>query len=372
MKHWISRLFIITLCATPLPACASGDIEEVLRRVSLPPGFSIELYAKVPNARTLVAVPDLGVVYVGNRHGDNVYAIRDENLKGKPESIVRAAHNLKVPNGIAWKEGWLYVAEQHRLIRLPTLSDGRLDADRLDVLYDKLPDDSWHGWRYAAFGPDGFLYVAVGAPCNVCAVAGLEGTIQRFDPKTWQPQTYAAGVRNSVGLAFHPETGDLFFTDNGADMMGDDTPPDELNHAPIAGLHFGYPYFGGGQDRTFDFRNATPPEDARPPVIAFNAHVAALGIEFYRGTMFPKEYRTDAFVAQHGSWNRSVPDGYRIMRIRFDKKGQPIGKEVFADGFLSQGKKLGRPVDLETLPDGSLLVSDDYAGAVYRITYRQP
>ena len=214
--------------------------------------------------------------------------------------------------------------------------------------------------------------MAVGAPCNVCAVAGLEGTIQRFDPETWQPETYAAGVRNSVGLAFHPETGDLFFTDNGADMMGDDTPPDELNHAPIAGLHFGYPYFGGGKDRTFDFRNATPPNDARSPVIAFNAHVAALGIEFYRGTMFPKEYRTDAFVAQHGSWNRSVPDGYRIMRIRFDEKGLPIGKEIFADGFLSEGRKLGRPVDLETLPDGSLLISDDHTGAVYRITYRQP
>jgi len=364
--HLIKRMALTALAALWMPACASADTTEALKAINLPQGFSLQLYAKVPGARTLVSVPALNLVYVGNRRSDSIHAIR---TKGDSKQVFKAASGFKVPNGIAWKDGWLYVAEQHRLVRLPALPDGRLDTSRIEVLFGKLPDDSWHGWRYAAFGPDGALYVAVGAPCNVCELSGLEGTIQRFNPQTWEPEPFALGVRNSVGLAFHPDNGDLFFTDNGADMMGDDSPPDELNHAPKAGPHFGYPYYGGGQDRTRDFAGEAPPSDTHFPVVPFNAHVAALGIEFYRGDMFPKDYRRDAFVAQHGSWNRSIPDGYRLMRIKFNGSGQAVGKEIFADGFLKGGSKLGRPVDLETLPDGSLLVSDDHAGAVYRIVY---
>jgi len=364
--RWLNRKALAALIILWMPACAAADTAEVLEAVKLPQGFKIQLYANVPGARTLVSVPELGLIYIGSRRGNAIHAIRND---GNDREVFKAAGGFKVPNGIAWKDGWLYVAEQHRLVRLPALSDGTLDTSRTEVLFDKLPDDSWHGWRYAAFGPDGALYVAIGAPCNVCELSGLEGTIQRFDPQTWEPEPYALGVRNSVGLAFHPENGGLYFTDNGADMMGDDSPPDELNHAPKAGLHFGYPYYGGGQDRTRDFAGQTPPQDIQFPVVPFNAHVAALGIEFYRGQMFPKDYRGDAFVAQHGSWNRSIPDGYRIMRIRFDETGQAAGKEIFADGFLKNGRKLGRPVDIETLPDGSLLISDDHAGAVYRVVH---
>jgi len=203
-------------------------------------------------------------------------------------------------------------------------------------------------------------------------VEGFEGTIIRLRPEPGaEPEVYARGVRNSVGFDFHPETGELYFTDNGADWMGDDNPPDELNHAPHPGLHFGYPWYGGGTDRTRQFRSRPMLRKATPPIVAFNAHVAALGIHFYRGTMFPAEMRGDAFVAQHGSWNRSIPDGYRVMRVRFDGT-RALSHEVFADGFLSGRRAWGRPVDVTELPDGSLLVSDDRADALYRITYTAP
>ena len=219
-------------------------------------------------------------------------------------------------------------------------------------------------------GPRGRLYVAVGAPCNICALSGLEGTIVSLNAGGGMPEIFARGVRNSVGMDFQPASGHLFFTDNGADRMGDDVPPDELNRAARAGLHFGFPYFGGGDSRTSEFRNAEPPE-VTMPVVRFGAHVAALGVHFYRGAMLPAEYRNDAFVAQHGSWNRSVPDGYRVVRVRFDAGGRAQSYEIFAEGWLLGGSAWGRPVDVKELADGSLLVSDDRSGIVYRITYRR-
>jgi glucose/arabinose dehydrogenase len=237
------------------------------------------------------------------------------------------------------------------------------------VLFDGLPDKGWHGWRYAAFGRDGMLYVSVGAPCNVCSTQGLEGTIIRLDPAGGKPEVFARGVRNSVGMDFQPATGELYFTDNGADNMGDDVPPDELNHAPRAGLHFGFPYYGGGDAATSFLVGTRPPQPARMPVVRFGAHVAALGIHFYRGSMLPEEYRGDALVAHHGSWNRTVPDGYRIARVRFDDDGRATAWEPFAEGWLEGGAAWGRPVDVKELGDGSVLVSDDRAGVLYRITY---
>jgi len=214
--------------------------------------------------------------------------------------------------------------------------------------------------------------VAVGSPCNICAVRGLEGTIIRLPQSGGAPEVIARGVRNSVGLDFHPRTGALYFTDNGADNMGEDVPPDELNHAPRKGLHFGFPYFGGGDARTDEFADDLLPDGLVQPIVRFGAHVAALGIHFYRGTMFPPPYRRDAFVAHHGSWNRTVPDGYRIARVRFDEAGKAIGWAPFAEGWLTEdGSAWGRPVDVKTLADGSLLVSDDKAGLIYRITYKK-
>ncbi|MCB2102446.1 MAG: PQQ-dependent sugar dehydrogenase [Rhodobacterales bacterium] len=374
MYHVRARAFALSLSllALLLSACAAPPARAELERLRLPDGYAIETWAKVPGARSLVVVPDLGAVLVSSR-GDAIHAVRFDAATGRAGAVVPLKRGLKVPNGIAWKDGALYVAEQHRIVRFPGTRVETLAAARPQVLFDALPDDRWHGWRDAAFGPDGWLYVAVGAPCNICLPRGLEGTLIRLDPNGGAPQVFARGIRNSVGLAFHPETGALFFTDNGADNMGDDSPPDELNRAETAGLHFGYPWFGGGTDRTPDFAGDTPPAGARPPVVAFGAHVAALGVHHYRGAMFPAEMRTDALVAQHGSWNRSVPDGYRVVRVHMDPDGTVRGYAPFIEGWLGpDGRAFGRPVDLAELPDGSLLISDDRAGVLYRVTYRAP
>jgi len=358
----------VVLALTPLPAAAQNP----LGLIKLPPGFKIELYARVPGARSMAVMDDWGVVLVGTR-GENVFAIIDADKDGRSDKVVQVFRNLNVANGIAYKDGWFYVAEQHRIIRFSAPDLRTLAGADPQVLFRELPNNSWHGWRYARFGPDGKLYVAVGSPCNICETDGLEGTIIRISPEGGRPEIFASGVRNSVGFDFHPATGDLYFTDNGADDMGDDSPPDEFNHAPTKDLWFGFPYFGGGRDRTPDFKGAPLPRPATFPVIEFGAHVASLGISFYRGTQFPAEYRQDAFVAQHGSWNRSVPDGYRIARIRFNKQTHTaVAQETFADGWLQGGSAWGRPVDVKEMADGSLLVSDDRADTVYRITYTAP
>ncbi|MBL6957739.1 MAG: PQQ-dependent sugar dehydrogenase [Rhodospirillales bacterium] len=374
--HRLRTLVLAALFAATATACSAADPN--LQSLTLPPGFAIAPYAQVPGARSLSVAPPLGVVFVGTR-SNSVFAIVDADRDNKPEKVVRVLSGLKVPNGIAWRDGYLYVAEQHRVVRFRAGSLKELAASRPQVLFGRLPDNRWHGWRYAAFGPDGWLYVAVGAPCNICRIKGMEGTIIRIRPPrggqsvgTLRPEIFARGIRNSVGLAFHPVTKSLYFTDNGADYMGDDLPPEELNHAPRAGLHFGYPYYGGGDARTPDFRDETPPQKTTLPVVRFAAHNAALGLHFYQGSMLPSEYRHDAFVAQHGSWNRSDPDGYRVVRVRFDKNHKATGFEPFIEGWLqADGSAWGRPVDVTELPDGSLLLSDDRQGLVYRITYRK-
>lgn len=365
---------LAALLLAPLRAAA----DPVPEFIQVPPGYHVEEYAKVPGARTLVPVPELGVVFVGQR-GPDVWAIVDLDRDRKPDKVVRVMAGLKVANGLAWKDGWLYVAEQHRVIRVRARSLEEAMEAETQVLLDALPDDPWHGWRYARFGPDGFLYVAVGAPCNICTVNGTEATIIRMKPPAGDgqpigpvpPEIFARGVRNSVGFDFQPGTGHMYFTDNGADNMGDDVPPDELNWAPKAGLWFGFPWFGGGEDRTAEFLDDPLPSTHTPPALRFGAHVASLGISFYRGALFPEDARGDAFVAHRGSWNRSVPDGYRVARVRFDRKsGKPVSWEPFMTGFLRpDGNPWGRPVDVKELEDGSLLVSDNHRGAVYRITY---
>lgn len=344
-------------------AATAADLD----RLKLPAGFSASIYAEVPGARSMTVAPQLGVIFVGTR-SDTLYAVTMG--EGRAASVRKLSSDLKVPNGVAFHEGWLYIAEQGRIIRYKPTRD-QLAPHDVQVLYDRLPDRSHHGWRYAAFGPDGRLYVAVGSPCNICDISGLQGTIVRMNPDGSGFEVFARGIRNSVGIDFQPATGVAFFTDNGGDNMGDDLPPDELNRAPKPGLNFGFPYYGGGHAVSPGYRRRAAPANAIFPVIEFRAHVAALGLHFYRGEMFPAEYRHDAFVAQHGSWNRSVPDGYRLMRVRFDADGKAQRAEPFAQGFLQpNGDVWGRPVDVKTLPDGSLLLSDDLAGAIYRITWR--
>ena len=364
-------LLVLAVFAACLPFSPTALADDLpLARIKLPPGFKIELYARVPGARSMVVMEDWGVVIVSSR-GPNIHAVIDQDKDGRADRVVRLFSGLKVANGIDWHDGFLYVAEQHRLTRYKAPDFATLARATPEVLYDELPDDRWHGWRYARFAPDGALYVAIGSPCNICATQGLEGTVTRFRPPAWRPEVHASGVRNSVGFDFHPVTRQLYFTDNGADNMGDDSPPDEFNHAPTAGLWFGFPWYGGGHDRTPDFAGQPLPREAAFPAVAFGAHVAALGISFYAGTRFPAEYKGDAFVAQHGSWNRRVPDGYRVARVTFDKKTMTAtGWETFAEGWLgADGDAWGRPVDVKMTRTGDMLVSDDRAGAIYRIRY---
>ncbi len=339
--------------------------EPRLERLNLPPGFTIEVFARVPGARSLRIADDGARIYVSTR-GSEIFAVLDPERDGVVNGVVKVAGGLNVPNGIALADdGTLFVAEQDRIIRL----DG---SGKVEVVVPPgvLPDFRHHGRRYAGFGPDGRLYVAIGAPCNICEVRGFEGTILRLRPDGQDLEVFARGVRNSVGFDWQPTTGELFFTDNGGDFLGDLIPPDELNRALEPGLHFGYPYLYGQGIPYPQFADQPQPQPTVPPALEFEAHVAALGIEFYRGSMFPDQYRGDAFVAEHGSWNRTEPIGYRVMRVRFDQRGQPSGREVFIDGWLQRdGSAWGRPVDIAELPDGSLLISDDYAGLIYRVTY---
>jgi glucose/arabinose dehydrogenase len=272
---------------------------------------------------------------------------------------------------VAFHDGHLYVAEQHRIVRYPAqgLAPGRpLDAEA-EVIFDRLPDKVHHGWRYIGFGPDGKLYVTVGVACNICDAEEPEGTILSMDPDGANVETFAHGIGNSVGFDFHPNTGVLRFTDNGTDDMGDNEPPCEFNAAPEAGMHFGFPYYAGGHARHPDWADRQPPQEVTFPVFAFQAHTAPLRVAFYTGEQFPEEYRGDAFVAQHGSWNRSIPIGYRIKRILFDDAGAFAGHEVFIDGWLDGALAWGRPVDVLEVPDGMLLISDDHQDVLYRVRY---
>jgi glucose/arabinose dehydrogenase len=365
-SDFASRLTMsLVLAAHLVPS--PGRAQLPLDRLSVPPGFAIEMFAQVPGARSLAVAEDGARIYVGTR-GDRIFAVLDPERDGVANAVVEVANGLKVPNGIALaSDGALFVVEQHRISRFEP-------SGEREILVPEgvLPDFRHHGARYAGFGPDGRLYVTIGAPCNICEVRGFEGTIVRLRPDSHELEIFARGVRNSLGLDWHPGTGELFFTDNGGDQLGDLIPPDELNRAPERDLHFGYPYAYAPGKPYPQFANREPPGPITHPVLSFEAHVAALGLRFYRGRMFPEDYRHDAFVAQHGSWNRTDPIGYRVVRVRFDAGGRPTGSEVFIDGWLgAAGRAWGRPVDLAELPDGSLLVSDDHAGVIYRITYRK-
>jgi len=366
----VTMATMLTLAAGGAPA---GEYGAILERVDLPPGFEISIFAEVPRARSIEVGRPNGVVFVGSRHG-HIHSLVDRDRDGTADEVRKRADGLKVPNGIAMKDGLLYVGQQDRIAfsPVPAEFDTALPIQPSETIYTDVEDSFLHGWRYIDFGPDGKLYVSLGAPCNICELTPRTGKIIRMDADGSDVEVVADGVRNSVGFDWHPATGGLWFTDNGADNMGDDIPPDELNRVTRPGQHFGFPYRGGSIALT-GYEGVEPPVKVTPPEVEFQAHTANLGIDFYTGDMFPEEYRGDALVAQHGSWNRSVPVGYRIMRVRFDESGEAVGKEVFADGWLNDatGNAVGRPVDIEELPDGSILVSDDFAGVVYRISYSE-
>jgi glucose/arabinose dehydrogenase len=338
--------------------------------ISLPPGFKIGYYAQnVPNARSMALSPE-GTLFVGTRQAGNLYAVVDRDQDYRADEVLTLGRGMNAPNGVAFRDGALYVAEINRILRYDNIEVSLPDLPEPIVINDGYPTDGHHGWKFIRFGPDGRLYVPVGAPCNVCETEGSPyGKITSIAQDGSDLQIYAEGVRNSVGFDWHPETGELWFTDNGRDLLGDDVPPDELNHAPQAGLHFGFPYCHGGTVPDPEYGSQHSCQEFTPPAQPLGPHVAALGMRFYTGDMFPEEYRNQIFIAEHGSWNRSVPIGYRISLVRLEGD-QVVSYEVFAEGWLQDnGQAWGRPVDVQLLPDGSMLVSDDEAGAIYRIWY---
>jgi glucose/arabinose dehydrogenase len=358
----------LVLAAAAFSAIGRGAAPLPLNLIKLPPGFSIAIYAEASGARSMTLAPD-GTVFVGSRDQGNVYAI----VHQKVETIL---HGLHSPNGVAFKDGSLYVAEISRITRydnvlawLASPANGR-PALAPTVLTDKLPKDEHHGWKYLAVGPDGYLYFQIGAPCNICERPDPYASIMRIKPDGSGLEVFARGVRNSVGVAWHPDTKELWFTDNGRDNMGDDVPDDELNHAPKAGMNFGFPYCHAGSVPDPEFGNGHPCSNYTPPVQKLGAHVASLGLKFYTGSMFPPAYRKQIFIAEHGSWNRSIPIGYRVAVVHLDGD-KPMKYEIFAEGWLQNGRAWGRPVDVLVMPDGALLVSDDHAGVVYRISYKR-
>jgi len=357
------------VAARPAPTAPAADAN--LAKIKLPAGFRISYFAQgVSGARELAVGAD-GTVYVGSKEQGKVYALPDKNHDGKADEVIVIAKGLNSPNGVALRQGSLYVAEINRIIRFDNIAANLKKAPKPAVVYAKLPADEWHGWRYIAFGPDGLLYVPVGAPCNSCQpTKPVYATINRLNADGTGFQNYAKGVRNTVGFDWHPVTKELWFTDNGRDNLGDDQPADELNRAPKAGLHFGFPYFFGGDVADPDFGPGQSADNFVKPARKLGAHVAALGMKFYTGRQFPAAYRNQILIPEHGSWNRSQKSGYRIMLVKLDAAGTKAQSyEPFAEGWLQGQQPWGRPVCLLVLPDGSLLVSDDQNDAVYRISY---
>ena len=369
---WASILGLLVAVMGPAVVSAGFKTKLMMSAIKLPPGFKIDIFAdQVTGARSMALSPS-GILFVGTRDTGRVYAVIDQNKDFKADRIITIAQGLNMPNGVALRNGDLYVAEVRRILRFRQIESHLDKGVTPEVVYDKYPSDRHHGWKFIRFGPDGKLYVPVGAPCNVCrSEEPIYATITRLDPDTGAMEIFAHGVRNSVGFDWNPRTGVLWFTDNGRDWLGDNQPPDELNRAPLQGLHFGFPFCHGGVIADPEFGSQQSCAQFTPPAMVLGAHVAPLGMRFYTGRMFPVQYRDQIFIAEHGSWNRSQKVGYDISLVKLSND-RPVSYEPFAKGWLLGNSAWGRPVDLEVMPDGSLLVSDDRNGVIYRITYQEP
>jgi len=371
MKQALTKAaFLLSLMC--MVSCSNkAQTTDDLSKIKLPPGFHISYFAKnITGARSL-AIGAKGTVFVSTKDFDKVYALVDANNDGVADKKYIVAKNMSTPNGVAFHNGSLYIAEVSKIWRIDNIEQNLANPPKPVLVYDKFPTDAHHGWKYIAFGPDGKLYVPVGAPCNICDKSDKDpryAGITRMNPDGTGQEVYAKGIRNTVGFDWHPVTKELWFTDNGRDLMGDNFPPDELNCAPAKGMHFGYPYRHGDNIPDPEYGRKYACTECVPPVAKLQAHVAALGMKFYTGNMFPPEYKNQVFIAEHGSWNRTDPDGYRITLVRL-KGNKEKTYEIFADGWLQGRTPWGRPVDLLVLKDGSMLVSDDMNHAVYRITY---
>jgi glucose/arabinose dehydrogenase len=367
MKSVVAVMLLLPNEMAGLSVAKSADIP--FEHIQLPPGFKIDVFATdIPDARSMAMSPD-GIIFVGTRKAGKVYAVIDRNGDYRVDEVLTIAKNLKMPNGVAFSNGSLYVAEINRILRYDKIEERIHSPPKPVVITDIFPNDRHHGWKYIAIGPDGMLYVPVGAPCNICEKDDPRyATIMRMQIDGSELEIYAHGVRNTVGFDWHPRTKELWFTNNGRDWMGDDLPPDTLHQAPQKGLHFGFPYCHAGSIPDPQFGRKRSCDAFAQPAMKLSAHVAPLGMKFYTGNMFPSRYRNQIFIAEHGSWNRSVPIGYRITMAVFDKSNT-ARYEIFADGWLKKDNAWGRPVDIIVINDGSMLVSDDRAGVIYRISH---
>lgn len=357
--------------APKLPEIEEAESTLPIEKIKLADGFKIEVFAEnVENARAM-AMGDKGTLFVGSRKEGKVYALLDQDKDFKADKIIIVDTDLNMPTGLAFKDGDLYVGAVSKIWKYPAIEKSLPEIPEPVLVTDAFPSDDHHGWKYLDFGPDGKLYVPVGAPCNICLKEEeIYASIARMNPDGSDIEVFAHGVRNSVGFAWHPETKELFFTENGRDWLGNEIPPCELNRAPQKGMHFGYPFCHGGTIADPEFGKNRTCNEFTKPVQNLGPHVAPLGMLFYTGSMFPNSYKNEIILAEHGSWNRDEKIGYRLMQITLDENYQGSSYKPFAEGWLDDdGKVWGRPVDVLQLSDGSMLVSDDKADAVYRITY---
>ena len=355
-----------TLRGVPSPPLPTPAEKLQIGQLKMAKGFKLEVYASgIANARSL-RIGDKGTVFVSNRQLDKVYAIAERN--GKRETKVIAS-GLDRPNGLAFHSGTLYIGEGTKISKLEKIEDSLDNPGKPTVIYSELPNQQSHGWRYIAIGPDNKLYINVGAPCNICEPPETNAQIRRINLDGSGAEVFARGVRNSVGFDWHPITKDFYFTDNGRDWLSEDLPEDELNRVTKVGQHFGFPYCHQGNFTDRDVGWGRSCNEFTPPVALIGPHSAALGMRFYTGTMFPREYRNAIFIARHGSWNRTKKIGGDIIVAKLNVDGTVKSVEPFITGFLHNNEYWGRPVDVHVMKDGSMLISDDYAGAVYRVTY---
>ena len=354
------------LRGVPSPPFPTPSEKLQVSGLKLPKGFKVDVYASgIANARSL-RLGDKGTVFVSNRQVDKVYAVVERD--GKREAKVIAS-GLDRPNGLAFHNGTLYIGEGTKISKLERIEEQLDNPPKPVVIYDDLPNHQSHGWKFIAIGPDNKLYINVGAPCNICIPPETNAQIRRINLDGSGAEVFARGVRNSVGFDWHPTTKEFYFTDNGRDWLSEDLPEDELNRVTKAGQHFGFPYCHQGNftDREVGWGRSC--DEFVKPVALLGPHSAALGMRFYTGKMFPETYRNAIFIARHGSWNRTKKIGGDVMVAKLNKDGTIKSVEPFMTGFLQNNEYWGRPVDVHVMKDGSLLVSDDYAGAVYRVTY---
>ena len=354
-----------------LGALALGVAWTVNAGEGLPPGFSLSVVTDdVPSARQM-ALAGSGTLFVGSMRTGKVYAVMLDDGWPEEPAVVVVDEGLTMPSGLLLHDGDLYVAALNRVLRYPDIETTFRAKPEPQLVTDALPDKRHHGWKSISVGPDGHLYVPVGAPCNICLSEDPRfASILRMDPNTGATTVYANGVRNSVGMAWHPRSGELWFSDNGRDMLGDDVPPEEINRVTTPGAHYGYPHIHGAAIPDPRFGDGHDPADYVAPEFEIQAHAAALGMAFYTGAMFPPEYAGALFIAEHGSWNRSAKVGYRVSVLRFEEGGPEYAP--FVDVWLDGQKSTGRPNDVLVAADGSLLISDDQGGRIYRVAYAAP